>query len=123
MSTYRIARGLRIFPYGQNIVDVVSAVMNKDRQDAAQKRQAVIRLADPRREAKKARGSAKSRRRLRNWPRPDPARRRKARRLSSLAEPSLPWAKLQKYGSCLHRGDALPTSTRTLAWRTILLVS
>jgi hypothetical protein len=34
--------------------------MNKDRQDAAQKRRAVIRLPDPRREAKRARGSAKA---------------------------------------------------------------
>jgi hypothetical protein len=33
--------------------------MNKDRQDAAQKRRAVIKLPDPRREAKRARGSAK----------------------------------------------------------------
>jgi hypothetical protein len=60
MSTSRIARGLRIFPYGRNIVVVVSAVMNKDRQDAAQKRRAVIRLPDARREAKRARGSAKA---------------------------------------------------------------
>jgi hypothetical protein len=35
MSTSCIARGLRIFPYGRNIAAVVSAVMNKDRQDAA----------------------------------------------------------------------------------------
>jgi hypothetical protein len=60
MSMSRIARGLRIFPYGRNIVAVVSAVMNKDRQDAAQKRRAVIRLPDPSREAKRARGSAKA---------------------------------------------------------------
>jgi hypothetical protein len=60
MSTSRIARGLRIFPYGRNIAAVVSAVMNKDHQDAAQKRRAVIRIADPRREAKRARGSAKA---------------------------------------------------------------
>jgi hypothetical protein len=60
MSTSRIARGLRIFPYGRNIAAVVSAVMNKDRQDAAQKRRAVIRLPDPRREAKRAQGSAKA---------------------------------------------------------------
>jgi hypothetical protein len=60
MSTSRIARGLKIFPYGQNIAVVVSAVMNKDRQDAAQKRRAVVRLPDPRREAKRARGSAKA---------------------------------------------------------------
>jgi hypothetical protein len=60
MSTSRIARGLRIFPYGRNIAVVVSAVMTEDRQDAAQKRRAVIRMADPRREAKRARGSAKA---------------------------------------------------------------
>lgn len=60
MSTSRIARGLRIFPYGRNIAVVVSAVMNKDRQDAAQKRRAVVRIADPRREAKRARGSTKA---------------------------------------------------------------
>jgi hypothetical protein len=60
MSTSRIARGLRIFPYGRNIADVVSAVMNKDRQDAAQKRRTVIRLPDTRCEAKRARGSAKA---------------------------------------------------------------
>jgi hypothetical protein len=60
MSTSRIARGLRIFPYGRNIAAVMSAVMTKDRQDAAQKRRAVIRMVDPRREAKRARGSAKA---------------------------------------------------------------
>jgi hypothetical protein len=51
---------LKIFPYGRNIAVVVSAVMTKDRQDAAQKRRAVIRMADPRREAKRAQGSAKA---------------------------------------------------------------
>jgi hypothetical protein len=55
-----MARDLKIFPYRQNIVDVVSAVMEKDRQDATQKRRAVIRIGDPFREAKKARGAAKS---------------------------------------------------------------
>jgi hypothetical protein len=59
MSMSRIARGLRIFPYEQNIAAVVSAVMNKDRQDAAQKRRTVIRLPDPRHEAKRAWGSVK----------------------------------------------------------------
>jgi hypothetical protein len=34
--------------------------MEKDRQDAAQKRRAVVRIADPMREAKKARGSTKA---------------------------------------------------------------
>jgi hypothetical protein len=58
--TSRMARDLKIFPYGRNISVVVSAVMEKDRQDAAQKRQAVVRLADPFREVKKARAAAKS---------------------------------------------------------------
>jgi hypothetical protein len=33
--TSRMARDLRVFPYKRNIAVVVSAVMNKDRQDAA----------------------------------------------------------------------------------------
>jgi hypothetical protein len=49
----RMARDLKVFPYGRNIAAVVSAVMNKDRQDAAQKRQAVVRIADPMREMKR----------------------------------------------------------------------
>jgi hypothetical protein len=55
-----MARDLRVFPYGRNIAAVVSAGMNKDRQDAAQKRRAVIRLPDARRKAKRARGSVKA---------------------------------------------------------------
>jgi hypothetical protein len=58
--TSRMARDLKIFPYGQNIAAVVSAVMEKDRQDAAQKRWAVVRIGDPFHEAKKVRGAAKS---------------------------------------------------------------
>jgi hypothetical protein len=56
--TSRMARDLRVFPYGQNIAAVVSAVMNKDRQEAAQKRRAVIRLPEAR--PKRARGTAKA---------------------------------------------------------------
>jgi hypothetical protein len=56
--TSRMARDLRVFPYGRNIVVVVSAVMNKDRQEAAQKRWAVIRL--PKARPKRARGTAKA---------------------------------------------------------------
>jgi hypothetical protein len=56
----RMAHDLRVFPYRRNIVVVVSAVMNKDRQDAAQKLQAVIRLPDARREVKRAQGTAKA---------------------------------------------------------------
>jgi hypothetical protein len=58
--TSRMARDLKVFPYGRNIAVVVSAVMNKDRQDAAQKRWAVVRMADPAREAKRVRGSARA---------------------------------------------------------------
>jgi hypothetical protein len=50
---------LKVFPYGRNIAAVVSAVMEKDRQDAAQKHRAVVRMVDPMREAKRAWGSAK----------------------------------------------------------------
>jgi hypothetical protein len=60
MSTSRMACGLRIFPYGRNVAAVVSALMEKDRQDAARKRQSVVRIGDPFSEAKRARGSAKS---------------------------------------------------------------
>jgi hypothetical protein len=55
-----MARDLRVFPYGRNIAVVVSAVMNKDRQDAAQKHRVVVRMADPMRKAKRARGSMKA---------------------------------------------------------------
>jgi hypothetical protein len=55
--TSRMARELKIFPYGQNIAVVVSAVMERDRQDAARKRRAVTRVGDPFREAKKVRGA------------------------------------------------------------------
>jgi hypothetical protein len=60
LFTSRMARDLKIFPYGRNIAAVVSAVMEKDRQDAAQKRRAVVRIRDPFHEAKKARGGVKS---------------------------------------------------------------
>jgi hypothetical protein len=58
--TSRMARDLKIFPYGRNIAAVVSAVMERDRQGTAQKHRAVVRIADPMREVKKARGSAKA---------------------------------------------------------------
>jgi hypothetical protein len=54
--TSRMARDLKIFPYERNIAAVVSAVMEKDHQDATQKHRAVVRIGDPFREAKKARG-------------------------------------------------------------------
>jgi hypothetical protein len=46
--TSRMVRDWRVFPYGRNIAAVVSAVMDKDRQGAAQKRQAVVRLHEAR---------------------------------------------------------------------------
>jgi hypothetical protein len=33
--TSRMVRDMRVFPYGRNIAVVVSAVMDKDRQEAA----------------------------------------------------------------------------------------
>jgi hypothetical protein len=53
-----MVRDMRVFPYGRNIAAVVSTVMDKDRQEAAQKRRAVIRLPEAR--PKRARGTAKS---------------------------------------------------------------
>jgi hypothetical protein len=55
-----LARELRIFPYGRNIGDVVSTLMEKDRQDAQRKKwKAPLRLVDPCRDAKVARPSVK----------------------------------------------------------------
>jgi hypothetical protein len=53
-----MVRDFRVFPYGRNIVVVVSAVMDKDRQEAAQKRRAVVRLPEAR--PKRSRGTAKA---------------------------------------------------------------
>jgi hypothetical protein len=59
MFTSRLAHEMKIFPYGRNISAVVSAVMDKDRQDATWKHRAFTRVGDPSREVKKARGIAK----------------------------------------------------------------
>jgi hypothetical protein len=56
--TSRMVRDWRVFPYGWNIAAVVSAVMDKDRQGAAQKRQAIVRLHEAR--PKRSRGTAKA---------------------------------------------------------------
>jgi hypothetical protein len=53
-----MVREWRVFPYGRNIAVVVSAVMDKDRQGAAQKRQAVVRLHEAR--LKRQRGAVKA---------------------------------------------------------------
>jgi hypothetical protein len=60
MFTSRLAREMKIFPYGRNIAGVVWAVMDKDRQDATRKRRAFTRVGDPSCEVKKARGITKS---------------------------------------------------------------
>jgi hypothetical protein len=56
--TSRMVHEWRVFPYGRNIAAVVSAVMDKDRQGAAQKRQAVVRLHEAR--PKRQRGATKA---------------------------------------------------------------
>jgi hypothetical protein len=53
-----MVREWKVFPYRRNIAAVVSAVMDKDRQGAAQKRQAVVRLHEAR--PKRQRGAAKA---------------------------------------------------------------
>jgi hypothetical protein len=53
-----MVRDFRVFPYGWNIAAVLSAMMDKDRQEAAQKRRAVVRLPEAR--PKRARGTAKA---------------------------------------------------------------
>jgi hypothetical protein len=60
MFTSRLAREMKIFPYGRNIAAVVSAVMDKDRQNATWKRWVFTRVTDPSREVKKAWGITKS---------------------------------------------------------------
>jgi hypothetical protein len=57
--TSRLVRKWRVFPYGRNIAAVVSAVMDKDRQGVAQKRQAAIRIVEARPKRQK-RESAKA---------------------------------------------------------------
>jgi hypothetical protein len=124
-----------VFPYGRNIAGVVSAVMDKDRQGAAQKPQAVVRLHEAR--PKRQRGLRRllppaeaSRHWRRSRPSLHPAGRRRLR-LPSVV-PSLRRLHLRPAGcrrprrrpeSCRRRASASPTSPPTLAWTTILLVS
>jgi hypothetical protein len=56
--TSRMVREWRVFPYERNFAAVVSAVMDKDRQGATQKRQAAVRLVEAR--PKRQRGAAKA---------------------------------------------------------------
>jgi hypothetical protein len=59
MFTSRLAREMKIFPYGRNVATVVTTVMEKDRQDAPWKRRAFARVGDLRREVKMAWAGAK----------------------------------------------------------------
>jgi hypothetical protein len=126
--TSRMARDLRVFPYGWNIVAVVSAVMNKDRQEAAQKRRAVIRLPEAR--PKRARGTAKATAPGGSQPMlaaksaaPVPARCRRARRRPEPTTPSLPRPELRRSGNCLRWGSVFSTSAPILVWTIISSVS
>jgi hypothetical protein len=56
--TSHMVRAWKVFPYGRNIAAVVSAVMDKDRQGAAQKHQAVVMLHEAR--PKRQRGAVKA---------------------------------------------------------------
>jgi hypothetical protein len=57
--TSRLTREMKIFPYGRNVAAVVSAVMDKDRQDA-RKHRVFTRVRDPSHKVKKARGISRS---------------------------------------------------------------
>jgi hypothetical protein len=135
--TSRMAHDLKIFPYGRNVAAVESVVMEKDRQDAAQKRRAVVRIGDPFREAKRVRGggaslvplAVASQRRLRSRPPLGPRSLRRVRRLPLLARANHPRASPSRGEGCPHRrvlmrwGRVSPTSTETSMCRIILLVS
>jgi hypothetical protein len=56
--TSRMVHQWRVFPYGRNVGAVVWAVMDTDRQGAAQKRQATVRIHEAR--PKRQRGTAKA---------------------------------------------------------------
>jgi hypothetical protein len=133
--TSLLAREMKIFPYGRNIVVVVSAVMDKDHQDATQKRRAFTRVGDPSREVKKARGSqslppsaAASHRQLRNLLPPAPANLRRVRRPSLPAPASRfllsPRRSVGRRLRCVlpRRWRVGPKSPWTFAWMTTLWV-
>jgi hypothetical protein len=134
--TSRMARELKIFPYGRNIAAVVSAVMERDCQDAARKRRAVTRVGDPFLEAKKAWGArslpplaASHHRRPPSQPPPGPASLRWVRGLLLLAWASCPRPRPRRSEGRRRRHAltwqrrVLPTSTRTSAWGITSLVS
>jgi hypothetical protein len=131
LFTSHMVREWRVFPYGRNIAAVVSAVMDKDRQGAAQKRQAVVRLVEAR--PKRQRGSVKAT--AAGGGKPPlatksgapasskareatgaPNRRRQCRRPAECRRPP-------RRRSCCRQASVLPTSPPILVWTTILVVS
>jgi hypothetical protein len=133
--TSRMVREWKVFPYGRNIAAVVLAVMDKDRQGAVQKRQAVVRLheARPKRQWGLRRllpPAEASRRWRRNRPSLHPARRRRLRlppvvpSLRRLHRRPAGCRRLRRRPEgCRRRASVSPTSPPTLVWTTILLVS
>jgi hypothetical protein len=113
--TSRMVREWKVFPYGRNIAAVVSAVMDKDRQGAAQKRQAVVRLHEARPKRQRPSLHPAGRRRLR-LPPVVPSLGRLHRRPAGCRT-------RRRAEVCRRRASASPTSPPTLVWMTILLVS
>jgi hypothetical protein len=133
--TSRMVREWKMFPYGRNIAAVMSAVMDKDRQGAAQKRQAVVRLHEAR--PKRQRGAAKAAapaEASRRWRRSQPSLQLARRRRLRLA-PMVPSLRrlCRRPAGCRRsrrrpegghrRASASPTSPPILVWTTILVVS
>jgi hypothetical protein len=125
--TSRLAREMKILPYGWNIAVVVSVVMDKDRQDAARKRRAFTRVGDPRsRGHEEARSppppAAADHRRLRSRPSLGPASLRWVRGLSLPGRANRPrLGPRRSEGHHLRcaptrRWQAVPTSTWTSTW-------
>ena len=116
--TSRMVRKWRVFPYGRNIAAVVSAVMDKDRQGAAQKpgqrgSGGLRRLRPP---AEAGRGRRRSRASLQL------ARRRRQRRRR--CRRPVEWRRSRRRRErCRCRVNVSPTSPLILVWRTILVVS
>jgi hypothetical protein len=133
--TSRMVREWKVFPYGRNIAAVVSAVMDKDRQGAAQKRQAVVRLVEAR--PKRQRGSAKAA--APGGGKPPLAAKSGAPTSSRAPEatagaggskstkavpPSAECRRSRRRPErCRRQASVSPTSPPILAWRTILVVS
>jgi hypothetical protein len=125
--TSRMVRAWKVFPYGRNIAAVVSAGMDKDRQEAAQKRQAVVRLHEAR--PKRQRGLQ------RLLPPAEASRRWRLSRPSLQMSPVVPSQRRlplcpagcrrlrRRLEGCRPLASALLTSPPTLVWTIILLVN